>query len=119
MVDMPIAGTATTGMGATGLGAASIQSRGIHTRGIGLTAGMMAGGGTNIRHLHAGRSRPARFPWGLVRLAICAGNGAVWVAACEALNAGLAAAIVAGIIGFVSVAMVLGSMRSQEAHLDD
>jgi hypothetical protein len=113
MVDMPLAGAAMTGMGATGLGAASLQRRG-----VGLTAtGMATDGGTNIRHLHAVRSRPAGFPWGVVRLAVCTGNGAVWVAACEALNAGLAAAVVAGIIGFVSVALILGSICSQEAEL--
>ena len=120
MVDTPAAGTATTGMGTTGIGATGFGAASIQARGIGRAASPAAvGDGTNIRQLHATRSQPARFPWGTVRLAICTGNGAVWVAVCEGLNAGFGAAITAGIIGFASAAMVLGCIHGREIERDE
>ena len=57
------------------------------------------------------RSSSSKF-WGFVRLLACFGNAAVWMAACQALDAGLVATIFAGIVGFLTVLMVLGISQS-------
>jgi hypothetical protein len=57
------------------------------------------------------KSSPSKF-WGVVRLLACFGNAAVWMAACQALDAGLVATIFAGVVGFLTVVMVLGICQS-------
>lgn len=57
------------------------------------------------------KSSPGKI-WGVVRLLACFANAAIWMAACQALDAGLTATIFAGIIGFLTVLMVLGITQS-------
>lgn len=55
--------------------------------------------------------RPTRFPRRVLRLIACTGNAAVWMLACQALQVGTSATIVAGIVGFMTVVMVFGITR--------
>lgn len=55
--------------------------------------------------------RPVRFPRRLLRLLACTGNAAVWMLACQALQLGMFATIVAGMMGFFTVVMVFGITR--------
>jgi hypothetical protein len=55
--------------------------------------------------------RPVRFPRRLLRLLACTGNAAVWMLACQALQLGLFATVVAGMMGFLTVVMVFGITR--------
>jgi hypothetical protein len=51
-----------------------------------------------------------------MRLLVCLGNAAVWMAVCQALDSGFFASLFAGGIGFAAVAMILGiSMRPEDA----
>jgi len=100
MIEMPIADTAVRAMRATG----------IVSTGIGATVTPITAAG----RMRRARTHPRRFPWGLLRLAVCVGNAAVWVSACEALDAGVAATVFAGFIGFATVAMVFGITMGPE-----
>jgi hypothetical protein len=102
MIEMPIADTAVRGMRATGIGATS----------IGATVTPITS--ATADRMGRARTHPRRFPWGLLRLAICVGNAAVWISACEALDAGIAATVFAGFIGFATVAMVFGITMGAE-----
>lgn len=52
-----------------------------------------------------------RFPRRFLRLLACTGNAAVWMLACQALQLGMAATILAGMMGFMTVVMVFGITR--------
>jgi len=55
--------------------------------------------------------RPARLPRRFLRLMACFGNAAVWMLACQALQVGISATILAGVVGFMTVVMVFGITR--------